>query len=355
MSRITLKDSGAEYLAEIASSDFFYQQALCGFISYLPDGTILRVNQTFCKWLGLNEGDIYGLKFGSLLTKDDSLYYKLGISTLLEMQGFVDEINFHFVSVRGNFDVLYNAVACKNKDGVVVAINATVQKITKRKKYEADLLMAKHAAEDGQRKLEFLSNTIPNMIFAASPDGEVTFINQRYKDYFNYTDAIEVRNTREVFMADRESMRSCWMKCLNSGRKLEREVRLHAAGKDPEWFLVRAEPFYNEEGNIESWFGSLTSIHKQKLLQQANYSSLTNSLTIAHKTIDNNKRMFIKIAMDQSHMIRKPLANILGLLSLLNGKCITDEFRDMVNLLNVSAEELDRLIKEVVTNTSGIG
>lgn len=352
--RTLIKKDDAEYLAEVASSDFFYQQSLCGFISYLPDGTILRVNKTFCKWLGLTEGDIYGLKFSKLLTKEDALYYKMGISTLLKMQGFVDEINFSFTTGNGNFDTLFNAVSFENEDGKLIAINATIQKITKRKKFEVDLLKAKYDAVEEKRRFEFLSDTIPNLIWTSLPNGEINFINQRYKDYFGYTDVTDINYTTEVFVDDREGISSAWTRCLKSGRKLEREVRLQASGKEPEWFFVTAQPFYNDEGNIELWIGSLTSVHKQKLLQQANYSSLTSSLNIANQTIDNNKQKFIKIAMDQSHMIRKPLANILGLLSLLEGTCVSAEVKNMINLLNISAEELDGLIKEVVANAGTI-
>lgn len=354
MSRILIKKNDAEHLAEIASSNFFYQQSLCGFISFLPDGTILRVNQTFCKWLGLTEGDIYGLKFSSLLSKEDALYYRMGISTLLKLQGFVDEINFNFVSAKGHFDTLFNAVSYEDESGQLIAINATIQKITKRKKFENDLLKAKSDAIEEKRRFEFLSNTVPNLIWTALPNGKINFINQRYKDYFGYSDAEEVHNAKDIFIEDRQGMRNACLKCLISGRKMEKEIRLQAEGKNPEWFFVSAQPFYNENGNIELWFGSFTSIHKQKLLQQANYSSLTSSLNLANKTIDNNKQKFMKIAMDQSHMIRKPLANILGLLSLLDGIPLTSEAKDMISLLNISAAELDGLIKEVVANAGTI-
>jgi len=352
MSRITSKHNDTPQFAEVSSSDFFYHQALCGFISFLPNGDVLRINQTFCKWLGLTEAEVYSLKFNALLTKADELYYRRGISALLKAQGFVEEINFCFVCTNGNLDTLFNAVVCLNEAGELIAINATVQKISSRKIYERELLKLKQNADEEKQKLEYLSHAIPNMIFTALPDGEVNFINQRFKDYFNYTDYSQVKNGREIFADDRAGMRVTWGNCLLSGRQLYKEVRLQGKDKNPEWFLVTAEPFYNEEGNIELWFGSFTSIHKQKLLQLANYSSLTSSLHYAHKTIDKNNDMFIKIALSQSHMIRKPLANILGLISLLAEIPASADAKDMIGLLNISAIELDDLIKEVVANAS---
>lgn len=337
--------------AEITNSDHLYQKAPCGFISFLPDGSILRVNDTFSKWLGFTEEELYGLTFTSLLTVGGNLYYEMVITPLLNIRGFVSEINFCFVGAGGHLDTLFNAVAYKDEEGAVIAINATVQDITERKKYEAELLLSKRYAEEEKRRFEFLSNTIPNLIWTALPNGELNFVNQKLKDYFGRDDFNEFKKFNGVFEDDRQAVIASWSSSLDDGRKMEKEVRLKAAGKDPEWFFLRVEPYFDEQKDIVLWFGAFTNIHKQKLLQLANYSSLTSSLSLAHKTIDDNKEMFMKIAMNQSHMIRKPVANILGLISLFNEVQLSDEGKQLLDLLNKSAEELDMLIKEIVSHT----
>ena len=49
-----------------------------------------------------------------------------------------------------------------------------------------------------------------------------------------------------------------------------------------------------------------------------------------------------QVAYDQSHLVRAPLANILGLTALLEGMDVSDEVRDMINLLRTSAQKLDQ-------------
>jgi len=316
MSRASFIENEPLRFAEITNSDHLYQKAPCGFISFLPDGSILRVNETFSKWLGYTEEEIYDLKFTSLLTVGGNLYYEMVITPLLNIRGFASEINFSFIGVNGSFETLFNAVAYKDEDGAVIAVNATVQSITDRKKYEAELLLSKRYAEEEKRRFEFLSNTIPNLIWTALPTGQLNFINQKLKDYFGEENINEYKKFSGVFEEDRPGVISSWNDSVENGRKMEKEVRLKAIGRDPEWFLLRAEPYYDHKENLVLWFGSFTNIHKQKLLQLANYSSLTSSLSLAHKTIDDNKEMFMKIAMNQSHMIRKPVANIMGLISL---------------------------------------
>ncbi|CAM3773936.1 PAS domain-containing protein [Mucilaginibacter galii] len=48
-----------------------------------------------------------------------------------------------------------------------------------------------------------------------------------------------------------------------------------------------------------------------------------------------------QVAYDQSHLVRAPLANILGLTALLEGMEVSDEVRDMIDLLRTSAVKLD--------------
>ncbi len=340
-----------DLLAEIISADFLYQKAPCGFISFLPDGSILRVNETLLNWLSLSETGIYNLKFGNLLTKGCHLYYQMVVSSLLNLQGFANEINFTFVSDKGNFDTLFNAIAYKDQSGNLLAVNATIQNIAERKKYEAALRQEKRHAEEEKRKFEFLSNTIPHLVWTTSPSGEATFINQRIKDYFKDPDIDLATIFARVAEEDRESLLLTWKDCLSSGRKLEKEVKLLGKPNTPEWFLIQAEPYYSPEGEIEAWFGSATNIHKRKLLQLANYAAMSQNLNEAYQTIDINKESFDKIALNQSHMIRKPLANIMGLVALLKDLPATAESKQLLELLTESAIEMDQLIRMVVKDT----
>ena len=352
MDRRSFLEKYPEYFDAITNSEHLYQKAPCGFISFLPDGAILRVNETLIAWLGLTEKEVYSLDFTALLSKGAKLYYQMIVSPLLNIRGFANEIDFSFVGENGNFNALFNAIGYIDEDGTLLAINATLQSITDRKKYEADLLRAKQHAEEEKRKFESLSDTIPNLVWTALPNGQINFINQRIKDYFDILSLEDINGFLGEVEEDRANLMLTWQSCLQSGRKLNREVRLKSKDKVPEWFLLIAEPYFNAHGVLELWFGSCTNIHKQKLLQLANYSSLATSLSIAHQTIDTNNEIFMKIAFDQSHMIRKPLANIIGLVSLLNDLPVTEEVKQLIELLDTSATELDTHVKDVVNRTS---
>ena len=87
------------------------------------------------------------------------------------------------------------------------------------------------------------------------------------------------------------------------------------------------------------------ALDQQKTLQIASQKELKVSLNTAYKTLADNQERFVSIAMNQSHMIRKPLANILGLAQLLNDEDASGELKKLLNMLLISVEELDTMIK----------
>lgn len=332
-------------LSENLKSDVLYDQLPSGFISYLPDGRILRVNETLSKWLCISIEEIYQLNFRSVLNKASGLYYSMVIDPLLNLQSTANEMSLTFKSSNGEFDALLNAVSYKDGLGNLILINATVQKITDRKKYELELLQEKRHADEEKRKFEFLSNTVPHLIWTIAPDGKCIYVNKKNRDYFGEQPMSFYTELSGIAAADREKCQKTWKACLAAGKCFEREIRMTGVSKKEEWFFVTIEPYFNREGQIESWFGSCTNIHKQKTLQIANYSSLKLSLSSAKKTLDENRQLFIDMALNQSHMVRKPLANILGLLDLLEYEELSEASHNLFKMLRTSVEELDEMIR----------
>ncbi|WP_353550612.1 PAS domain-containing protein [Sediminibacterium sp. KACHI17] len=71
---------------------------------------------------------------------------------------------------------------------------------------------------------------------------------------------------------------------------------------------------------------------------------------IEEKIKDQNAKLK-KIAWMQSHEIRKPLANIIGLLGLCNHYEMNDQQKELLQYLNESASELDAIVKTIIDRT----
>ena len=137
-----------------------YDQAPCGYFSVLPDGTFIKINQTFLKWLGYEVSELlYVKKLQDLLPVGDAIYYETHFFPLLQMQGFLNEINFSLRCSNGRMlPTLLNTVLVRDTEQKPALFRTTVFDITDRKKYEQELMRAKLKAEDAARvKAEFLS------------------------------------------------------------------------------------------------------------------------------------------------------------------------------------------------------
>ena len=60
-----------------------------------------------------------------------------------------------------------------------------------------------------------------------------------------------------------------WEELLTSGEPDETEARIRRHDGTYRWFLIRAEPFRDESGNIVRWYGTSTDIEDRKRAEKA--------------------------------------------------------------------------------------
>ncbi|MEI7508575.1 MAG: histidine kinase dimerization/phospho-acceptor domain-containing protein [Flavobacterium sp.] len=80
---------------------------------------------------------------------------------------------------------------------------------------------------------------------------------------------------------------------------------------------------------------------------------LTETLDRLHKIEIQNKKLQ-DIAWTQSHILRSPLSNIMGLVNLLKSNLNleeNDENSKIINYLTESTEKLDKIIHDIVDKT----
>jgi PAS domain S-box-containing protein len=154
------------------SAEELYEHAPCGYLSTLPDGTIVRVNRTFVEWSGASrEVLLAGRKFQTLLTIGSRIYYETHYAPLLRMQGFANEIALEVVRDDGRIlPVLVNSRQKRDADGTPLVNRITLFDSTDRRRYERELLLARRKAEqvakDKADLLAMLSHDIRNPLNA---------------------------------------------------------------------------------------------------------------------------------------------------------------------------------------------
>jgi PAS domain S-box-containing protein len=149
------------------SAEDLYESAPCGYLSTLPDGRIVRVNQTFLTWIGYSRERLTGMRFPDLLTVPGKIFHETQYAPLLDMQGFANEIAFDLVCGDGRLlPVLANTVQKRGPDGRPILRRTTVFNASDRRRYERELLEARRRAEKAAVDLERLNETLAERVEA---------------------------------------------------------------------------------------------------------------------------------------------------------------------------------------------
>jgi PAS domain S-box-containing protein len=329
--------------------EFLYENSPCGHLSFYPDLPIVKINKTLLSWLGLHYEDVVGQKkFQELLNVGGKLYFQMVVLPLINHKGSVNEINFEVDIKNGEkFSCLFNATSLKEDNGEQMVIHATILKITDRKKYESELLRSKQIAEEERKKFELLSNIIPEIIWTALANGSVNFLNERFFEYFNHRDILPRKTSilHLIHNKDFKRLAKLWLASIEQGTAFEAEVMLKKSTNKYEWFLVRAVPYRDASHQVSMWFGSCTNIDEHKREQLETVKSLNK----ASEVISEKDKRLEDIAYIQAHLVRRPLANIIGLVDILGS--LDDDLTTqnyVLSMLKQSTTELDNMVKEVM-------
>jgi serine/threonine-protein kinase RsbW len=154
--------------------DDLYEHAPCGYLTTLPDGTIVKVNQTFLTWTGYARTELIGRRrFRDLLTSGGQIYHETHYAPLLRMQDDVHEVAFDVVCADGRrLPTLVNSVLGRSPQGHPKAIRTTVFNATDRRQYEQELLLARHTAEASELRVRVLQEIVADLA-AAPTEAEV--------------------------------------------------------------------------------------------------------------------------------------------------------------------------------------
>ena len=135
----------------------------------------------------------------------------------------------------------------------------TFEDITEKKRAEAEL-------RDSQQQFANLANSMSQLSWTAEPDGNIYWYNQRWYDYTGTTlEEMQGWGWSQVHHPDHiDLVTQEWTKAINEGVSYDGTFPLK--GKDGEfrWFLSRAEPERDENGNVVRWFGTNTDVTESR-------------------------------------------------------------------------------------------
>ena len=114
-------------------------------------------------------------------------------------------------------------------------------------------------------------NALPALVWAALPDGQIDFVNQRFCEYtgLNLTEASGSGWQTAIHPEDLPNVVERWRSILASGEPGEMEARLRRFDGEHRWFLISINPMRDEAGQVVKWFGVSTDIDDRKRAEEA--------------------------------------------------------------------------------------
>lgn len=184
------------------------------------------------------------------------------------------------------------------------------------------------------KQFTFVTDFMPQIVWAALPDGSQDFYNQRWYEYTG-TKLEELKKSKlfeELHPDDQEYSRKSWKESLATGNPFECEYRLRRHDGVYRWFLSRALPLRDENFKILKWFGTCTDINEQKQLAQ-------------------QKDSFLGIA---SHELKTPVTSIKAYAQVLEKILLKKgafKEAEMINKIDLQINRLTKLIDDLLNVT----
>jgi PAS domain S-box-containing protein len=155
---------------------------------------------------------------------------------------------------------------------------------------------ARRTAEQTLASKNALVDTIPAMVWSATPDGSREFHSQRWLDFTGLSaqEATGKSWAATLYVEDRPAVMEKWQLAVTTGKPFEVEARARGANGQYRWFLLRAEPLRDERGTIVKWYGTSTDIEDRKRAIEA----LRESEEQWRQVFEHNPVMYFMIDPD---------------------------------------------------------
>ena len=169
--------------------------------------------------------------------------------------------------------------------------------------------LAEQKLRASELNLRQMTETIPEMLWSATPEGAIDYCNARVLDYSGFSVEELMGNgwMKLLHPDDGDQAVREWMSCVATGAAYRVEVRIfRAADRMYRWCVMSALPLRDQPGRILKWYGTIVDMHDWKRAQeelrnmQAELAHVTRVMTMGELTASI------------AHEVNQPLAALVA-------------------------------------------
>ena len=266
----------------------------------LSDGSNEFVNQRWSDYTGLSQGEVKRVGCKVAIHPEDLPKWLDEWRTLVA-SGEGGEIEARLHRHDGTYRwFLIRVEPLQDESGEMVRWYGTNTDIE-------DLKQTEEKLRQDERELRLITDAIPQTIVIQDPAGTPIYANRAVLDYTGLTmeDVIASDFRKKIFHPeDLARLREERQAALSRGLPFEIEQRALRKDGQYRWFLIRYNPFHDEQGRLIRWYATGTDIDDRKRAEDR-----TRNENVALREDIERSSMFEEI-VGSSEVLRQVLAQV---------------------------------------------
>jgi PAS domain S-box-containing protein len=267
----------------------------------LPDGTVDFLSQSWLDYSGQTREEAMGWGWAGVIHSDDTdqvlANWQAGLTS-----GKPVEQEFRCRRADGTYHWFLNrSLPLRDEEGKIVKWYGILFDVNALKETE-------HALQTREHQLLGIIETIPSMIWSASPTLEPTHMSKRLLGYFGAPFEEFVNGGWESFIHpdDLEETAKALLWAMDTGESFNVTHRLRRADGEYRWHHAMAEPLCDPQGTIIQWYGLSVDIDDRKRAEdhlrdtRVELSRASKIATVA------------ELSASIAHELNQPLMAVLG-------------------------------------------
>lgn len=300
------------------------------------EGKLSYVSPSSNQMIGILDSEMLQNNFFYYIHKDDEESVRKHLMMLHEKKR-VQIPSYRIKTVSGKWRYIETILTNLTKEDSINGIVANSRDITEFIKQEKKLIAS-------LQRYDIVAKATSDTITDYDYLNDKMYYNEGIESVFGYSKE-EIKNTGDwwndkLHPEDAERVRRYSKEVRkNKSANIHIEYRFKCADGSYKYVLDRSYLITDKEGNTTRIIGAM-----QDITEIQNYI----------QTIEDHNSRLKDIAWTQSHVVRAPLARIMGLIDLLQNYPDIDEQTKLLEHIIFSAKELDEIIRKITNKTENI-